>query len=99
MTAAVRRNTGLHSDLTRFPAPDGWTKWAACIGQGPLVFFPGRGDPPEPARSICAGCRVQLECAAYAMAIPSLRGIWGGLTEDDRKQIRQQRRRRRRRAS
>jgi hypothetical protein len=49
------------------------------------VFFPGRGESAEPARQICAGCPVRQPCLDYALSHAITHGIWGGLTERDRR--------------
>jgi hypothetical protein len=52
------------------------------------VFFPGRGETAEPARQICAGCPVRQPCLDYALSHGITHGIWGGLTERDRRPLR-----------
>jgi WhiB family redox-sensing transcriptional regulator len=52
------------------------------------VFFPGRGEPAEPARQICAGCSVRQPCLEFALSQGITHGIWGGLTERDRRPLR-----------
>ncbi len=42
----------------------------------------------EQAKSLCAECPFKIECGAYAIDHPDERGVWGGLSEDDRRQIR-----------
>lgn len=65
-----------------------WTAHAACRGQDPALFFPERGHSAAPARNICDTCPVQFACLRHALDNPSLMGIWGGLTERERDQIR-----------
>jgi WhiB family redox-sensing transcriptional regulator len=55
------------------------------------VFFPGRGEPAEPARRICASCPVRQPCLDYALSHGIVHGIWGGLTERDRRALRTRR--------
>jgi hypothetical protein len=52
------------------------------------VFFPGRGEPAGTARQICASCPVRQECLDYALSYGITYGIWGGLTERDRRPLR-----------
>jgi hypothetical protein len=52
------------------------------------VFFPGRGESAEPARQICASCPVRQPCLDYALSHAITHGIWGGLTERDRRPLR-----------
>ena len=77
----------------RTPAPPvpAWTGWryrAACRGADLSVFFPGRGESAGPARQICAGCPVRQSCLEYALSHGITHGIWGGLTERDRRPLR-----------
>jgi hypothetical protein len=48
------------------------------------VFFPGRGEETATARAVCGACPVVEECRAYALDIPGLKGVWGGLSEHER---------------
>ena len=72
------------------PAPSvaGWRSRAACRGADLNVFFPGRGESAEPARQVCAGCPVQQPCLEFALSQGEVHGIWGGLTERDRRALR-----------
>ena len=78
----------------RTPAPPVvllWADWrdrAACRGAELHVFFPGRGEPAEPARRICARCPVREPCLDYAISHGIVHGIWGGLAERDRRALR-----------
>ena len=59
------------------------------------MFFPPayqerkdeREERERRAKEICAGCAVQHNCLDYAMSIRELHGIWGGLTEAERRMI------------
>lgn len=70
-------------DLAR-PA---WMKRAACRGEDPAVFFPSVGGNAAKARVICASCPVQQECLAYALADPESAGVWGGISERERRKL------------
>jgi WhiB family redox-sensing transcriptional regulator len=77
----------------RTPAPPaplsaGWRDRAACRGADLEVFFPGRGEPAEPARRICAACPVRQPCLEFALSHGIVHGIWGGLAERDRRALR-----------
>ena len=85
MTARPPRH---HTPATPTPAPAGWRDRAACRGTDLEVFFPGRGEPTEPARRICASCPVRQPCLDYAIGHGIVHGIWGGLTERDRRALR-----------
>jgi len=71
--------------VTPAPAPVGWRYRAACRGTDLEVFFPGRGQSAEHARQICASCPVCELCLDYALRHGIVHGIWGGLTERDRR--------------
>ncbi len=70
------------------PAPGPWIAQAGCAGEPTDLFFPEDDEATELARSICGRCRVRAECISYAVAIPSLDGIWGGLTRHERAKLR-----------
>jgi Transcription factor WhiB len=73
--------------LVRFLEP-GWAKDAACREHPELSWFPGRGEPTDPARRVCAGCAVRLECLRYALADETLTGVWGGTSRQQRDRAR-----------
>jgi hypothetical protein len=52
------------------------------------VFFPGRGETAGPARLVCAACPVRQPCLDYAITNRITHGIWGGLTERERRALR-----------
>lgn len=69
-----------------------WHSRAACRGQGSATWFPTLGSTPKEARRVCATCPVLDECRAWALDQPAdLAGVWGGLTERDRRRMRRQR--------
>lgn len=71
-----------------------WQLRGLCRGNHAHLFFPPstfeRKDERQRreirAKSICQVCPVQSECVEYAMDIREPYGIWGGLTESDRRQ-------------
>lgn len=71
-----------------------WMADAACSSSDPEQWFPEKGHLPKshPAMRICAECPVRIECLEYAVTDPSrLDGIWGGLSVNQRRQIRSRR--------
>ena len=81
-----------------------WRSQAACSEQDPELFFPiGTTGPAveqaDAAKRICADCVAREECLEYAIASNQDAGIWGGLTEDERRTLKRARQRRRRMAS
>jgi WhiB family redox-sensing transcriptional regulator len=65
-----------------------WRELAACRGADLDLFFPGRGESAEPARRVCAACPVRQPCLDYALGNSITDGIWGGLTERERRPLR-----------
>lgn len=79
--------------LPELPPPLGaWRSHAACAGTTTTLFFPAeRRDAPD-ARRICADCPVRHPCGEYAVEHNIRHGIWGGMSERERRRIRQERR-------
>ncbi len=72
-------------------AEDNWRKRAACRDVDPDLFFPVGSSGPAliqaaQAKAVCAGCDVADQCLQWALATGSNDGIWGGLTEAERRQ-------------
>lgn len=72
-------------ELFRRPA---WQERAACRGTGTGRFFPSEGSSLMQARRVCGRCPVYDECLSYALAHPSLKGIWAGTSERRRRKLR-----------
>lgn len=72
-----------------------WQDRAACRGPQSLTFFPpGSGERrheraarEERAKAICATCSVRSSCLDYALEIRERHGVWGGLSESERRQM------------
>ncbi|MEW6470933.1 MAG: WhiB family transcriptional regulator [Actinomycetota bacterium] len=77
--------------LENSPAPGAWVRRAACRGLPTDRFFSDDPVQTDAARAVCRDCAVRDDCAAYAMALPGIGGIWGGLSETDRRRIRRRR--------
>lgn len=67
---------------------DGWQQQAACGGMDPGLFFPERGESVEAAKAVCALCPVRQECLDFALVSRETHGIWGGLSERERRRLR-----------
>jgi WhiB family redox-sensing transcriptional regulator len=70
-----------------------WPRWqrrGACRRPGvdPDAFFPEKGGSTRAAKAICAGCPVKAQCLAYALANDDRFGVWGGLSERERRRLR-----------
>lgn len=71
-----------------------WWSLAACQSADPDVFFPISETGPAlgqaaRAKAVCTACPVRCNCLRYALAAGPLQGVWGGLTEDERRLLRQ----------
>ena len=77
--------------LLEDPAADETPEWqerALCAQTDPEAFFPEKGGSTREAKRICAGCEVRAECLEYALAQDERFGIWGGLSERERRRLR-----------
>lgn len=70
----------------------GWMESAACRDLPTALFFPADKDDgaAERAKAVCRSCPVRRDCVAYALADPTLTGVWGASTADQRRNRRQQ---------
>jgi WhiB family redox-sensing transcriptional regulator len=75
------------------PALGEWHGRGLCVGADPGVFFPSNGDPGPEARETCAACPVRGDCLNYATDADEF-GIWGGLDQQGRRNLKRKQRRR-----
>ncbi|MGB5756677.1 MAG: WhiB family transcriptional regulator [Acidimicrobiales bacterium] len=68
-----------------------WQEFANCLGVDPDLFFPERGASTREAKEVCRGCVVRPDCLEFALANGEKFGIWGGMSERERRRIRRQR--------
>ena len=73
------------------PEDQSWQDYANCLGVDPDLFFPERGASTREAKEVCRGCVVREDCLEYALANGEKFGIWGGMSERERRRIRRQR--------
>lgn len=66
-----------------------WLEQAECRGSDPELFFPTRPNSPEVllALQLCCTCNVRNKCYDVAASNLMIEGIWGGTTQDQRKQL------------
>jgi WhiB family transcriptional regulator, redox-sensing transcriptional regulator len=78
-------------ELDALPAnptpPDMWQDSAACHGIDPDLFFPVSEEEAGPALTFCAACGIRAECLAWALKNGERYGVWGGLTEQQRRRL------------
>jgi WhiB family redox-sensing transcriptional regulator len=73
-------------------ANDEWRLDALCAETDPESFFPEKGGSTREAKRVCSGCEVRAECLEFALANDERFGIWGGLSERERRRLRLMRR-------
>ena len=88
--------SNLASTLALAAAYDDWRDHALCSGTDPDLFFPvgttGHAVVSiDHAKRVCAQCTVTSNCLDFALETNQDSGIWGGLSEEERRQIRRQR--------
>lgn len=74
--------------MIAFPKPPAWTEHARCAEVDPELFYPEHGNQHSRAvKAICQTCPVQAECLEFAVANSERFGLWGGLTERERRSV------------
>ncbi len=71
--------------------PDEWRQDAACRDLDTSIFFPETDDEAAAALAVCAACPVREACLEFALVTRQDDGVWGGMTETDRKRLRRRR--------
>ena len=85
--------------LQELRVQDPWKQFANCLGVDPDLFFPERGASTKEAKRVCSACVVRQECLEYALENGEKFGIWGGMSERERRRVRRERALARRQAS
>ena len=68
-----------------------WQDYANCRVADADLFFPERGASTRRAKAICAACEVKPQCLAFAIRHGEKFGIWGGMSERERRRVRRER--------
>ncbi len=68
-----------------------WVADAACRGINTNLFYPERGEPTRHALEVCKPCTVKADCLQYSIDNSERWGVWGGMTERQRRRIRSDR--------
>lgn len=87
---AIPEVTGDGLYLLDHPADEGilgWQDRALCAQTDPEAFFPEKGGSTREAKLVCTTCEVRAECLDYALANDERFGIWGGLSERERRKL------------
>ena len=78
------------------PMTKDWRSAGLCRGSDPLVFYPPSDEDDslaDEAKMICGMCAVRRPCLEFALTTREKHGVWGGLTERERRRVLRQRRR------
>lgn len=74
-------------DLVDDDSANAWQADALCAQTDPEAFFPEKGGSTREAKRVCQSCLVRTECLEYALAQDERFGIWGGLSERERRKL------------
>lgn len=66
--------------------PD-WHRDAACAEVDPDLWFPEKGGSTRDAKRICVSCEIRTACLQYALEHDERFGVWGGLSERERRNL------------
>lgn len=66
-----------------------WMLRGRCLSAFPDAWFPDNGVVAPEIKRVCGGCPVRVDCLEYALVHDERFGIWGGLSERQRKRMRQ----------
>jgi len=64
-----------------------WQERGLCAQPDPEAFFREKGGSTRDAKKVCVGCDVRAECLEYALEHDERFGIWGGLSERERRKF------------
>ncbi|MDP5227365.1 MULTISPECIES: WhiB family transcriptional regulator [Arthrobacter] len=81
LTILPGREVGDESELS-------WQAESLCAQTDPEAFFPEKGGSTRDAKKVCAACTVRQQCLEYALSNDERFGIWGGLSERERRRLR-----------
>jgi len=82
---------GLRPQVVEDDNPLSWQTDALCAQTDPEAFFPEKGGSTRDAKRICTTCEVKAQCLDYALQNDERFGIWGGLSERERRRLRRAR--------
>jgi WhiB family redox-sensing transcriptional regulator len=74
------------------PWRQAWSRRAACLNMDVDRFYPDRGESTREAKKVCARCPVTAECLDWAVSTKERYGVWGGLSERERRRLKLERR-------
>jgi len=87
--AARAASGGLTEELSGLVGSPVWWFAGLCAQTDPELFFPEKGGSVREAKAVCAGCPVRAQCLEHALAHGERYGVWGGLSERERRRLKQ----------
>jgi WhiB family transcriptional regulator, redox-sensing transcriptional regulator len=69
------------------PSEEEWPSRAVCSQTDPEAFYPEKGGSTKDAKKVCLGCPVTKECLQWALDHDERYGVWGGLSERERRRL------------
>lgn len=73
--------------MNLIPKPEPWMADAVCAQTDPESFFPEKGGSTREAKKVCFSCEARTECLQYALAHNERWGVWGGVSERERRKL------------
>jgi WhiB family redox-sensing transcriptional regulator len=67
-----------------------WQEQALCAQTDPEAFFPEKGGSTREAKRVCSRCDVRGDCLTFALSHDERFGIWGGLSERERRRLKRE---------
>jgi WhiB family redox-sensing transcriptional regulator len=97
MTAAPTEEVLDFADVAKLllpvlePEPDSdWKNRGQCRQVDPDSFFPEKGGSAKDAKRVCRSCPVRLQCLEFALENDERFGVWGGLSERERRRVKRE---------
>lgn len=85
---AISNGAGISNVIDDVDKLLAWQTDALCAQTDPEAFFPEKGGSTRDAKKICTTCEVRAQCLEYALQNDERFGIWGGLSERERRKLR-----------
>lgn len=90
MSSGLETGSDLSFDALFGAVEQEWQDQALCAQTDPEAFFPEKGGSTREAKRICQACGVRDECLEFALEHDERFGIWGGLSERERRRLKKQ---------
>lgn len=84
----ILRGVAGYTEHAGEPEELSWQVQALCAQTDPEAFFPEKGGSTRDAKRICSSCEVRSQCLEFALENDERFGIWGGLSERERRKLR-----------